>query len=781
MAGLYTQGWLEKKSGGKEGQNKLKFSEKWTRRWFVLVGSELRYFKSDEDYNKGKAALGAVECSGASLKLKEVQGNSFRFTLLSAERELKLRGPSSAYHTWNDALSKFVTKDDGNGSGAGSAGSQVRSRAFTEGEAPGLAAGSGSFDGPTTESGWLEKKSGGKEGAGVSSSFVRGKLLEKWTKRWFVLAGSELRYYRSDEEYEKGKLPLGLVECSGAELSLKHVKGQTFRFNVLSASRELKLRAQSPDEYQKWTRALTPLCGSTRQDTEESSRGDDDDDELLGQLSDGGGEEQPAASKREEQAGGSGGGGSAGGAASGPDGAGNPFAAMWGGVTSAAAAVNPFGESDEKGKEATSSNPFGESVGEAVGEAMGGLIKRLSMSSMQEEEDDKEELREKQKLEEQEQEDKDKDSEEDDDDWKAVEEAEGSEEEGARPPQVRTTDPWSSAPSADAHSPAGSEGSPTLPPEDELARRRSLDLSFPEGDDLTPEDSPRRDGSPAAAHKAGQKPEQERARAGSFLSRILSPRTSKTPPAAVTADEGSGGGGGGNLRTSSANPFEEEEEAEEALGAGSDGGNPFGGSALPPVPTAGSRASSSNPFGDDGYSPSTPPAQLPAVSAPLGLLDPLGSSAPALPLPPSAAAATPADYGGGLPGMTAAGTGAGVGMGGPAVSDSTAAPFKMIIVGDSSVGKTCLLVRFVEGRYDGAAKPTISVDISSAALDLGSSTVALSLWDTAGQEKFAPLSAPYFRQADGVIIAFDVGARSSFERVASYWMDEVFFKADPDV
>jgi len=116
---------------------------------------------------------------------------------------------------------------------------------------------------------------------------------------------------------------------------------------------------------------------------------------------------------------------------------------------------------------------------------------------------------------------------------------------------------------------------------------------------------------------------------------------------------------------------------------------------------------------------------------------------------------------------------------GAVATDANTAPFKIIIVGDSSVGKTCLLVRFAEGRYDGTAKPTISVDISSAALDLGSSTVALSLWDTAGQEKFAPLSAPYFRQADGVIIAFDVGARSTFSRVGSYWTDEVFFKADP--
>jgi len=65
-------------------------------------------------------------------------------------------------------------------------------------------------------------------------------------------------------------------------------------------------------------------------------------------------------------------------------------------------------------------------------------------------------------------------------------------------------------------------------------------------------------------------------------------------------------------------------------------------------------------------------------------------------------------------------------------------------------------------------------------LDLGSSTVGLALWDTAGQERFAALSGPYFRQADGVIVVFDVGMRSSFNRVNTYWMDELNFKAGPD-
>lgn len=61
----------------------------------------------------------------------------------------------------------------------------------------------------------------------------------------------------------------------------------------------------------------------------------------------------------------------------------------------------------------------------------------------------------------------------------------------------------------------------------------------------------------------------------------------------------------------------------------------------------------------------------------------------------------------------------------------------------------------------------IAVDVMSTKIELGTSTVALALWDTAGQERFAPLSAPYYRQADGVVVVFDVGSRRSFERVGS--------------
>ena len=74
----------------------------------------------------------------------------------------------------------------------------------------------------------------------------------------------------------------------------------------------------------------------------------------------------------------------------------------------------------------------------------------------------------------------------------------------------------------------------------------------------------------------------------------------------------------------------------------------------------------------------------------------------------------------------------------------------------------------------------VAVDILQSAIELGSSSVSLALWDTAGQERFAALSAPYYRQADGVVLVFDLGSRASFERLATYWKGEVDAKASAD-
>ncbi|KOO25438.1 rab protein [Chrysochromulina tobinii] len=119
------------------------------------------------------------------------------------------------------------------------------------------------------------------------------------------------------------------------------------------------------------------------------------------------------------------------------------------------------------------------------------------------------------------------------------------------------------------------------------------------------------------------------------------------------------------------------------------------------------------------------------------------------------------------------------------LSPNTALPsgaplLRLIVVGDSGIGKSALLERFVHARFGAkGALATLSVDLSTANVSLGAQAVSVQLFDTAGQERFAPLIGPYYRHADGVLVAYDVGHRTSFERAISYWASEIAKNATP--
>ena len=99
---------------------------------------------------------------------------------------------------------------------------------------------------------------------------------------------------------------------------------------------------------------------------------------------------------------------------------------------------------------------------------------------------------------------------------------------------------------------------------------------------------------------------------------------------------------------------------------------------------------------------------------------------------------------------------------------------RLILIGDSNSGKTALIRRFSQDTFDsGGGSSTVSVEVSTSAIDVGGERVGLQCFDTAGQERFAPLTAPFYRQADGVMLVYDVGNRRSFERAIGYWASEV--------
>uniref|UniRef100_A0A914KUQ9 Uncharacterized protein n=2 Tax=Meloidogyne TaxID=189290 RepID=A0A914KUQ9_MELIC len=98
--------------------------------------------------------------------------------------------------------------------------------------------------------------------------------------------------------------------------------------------------------------------------------------------------------------------------------------------------------------------------------------------------------------------------------------------------------------------------------------------------------------------------------------------------------------------------------------------------------------------------------------------------------------------------------------------------FKIVLVGDSAVGKTCVLHRFCYNRFKPLFCATIGVDFTVKTMSIDDRLVALQLWDTAGQERFRSITKQYFRKADGVILMYDVTSETSFVNVRN-WIESV--------
>ncbi len=98
--------------------------------------------------------------------------------------------------------------------------------------------------------------------------------------------------------------------------------------------------------------------------------------------------------------------------------------------------------------------------------------------------------------------------------------------------------------------------------------------------------------------------------------------------------------------------------------------------------------------------------------------------------------------------------------------------FKIIFVGDASVGKTALAERITKNEFREHYNSTIGVDFSTVTLDICDHTIKTHIWDTAGQECFASIISTYYRGIAGAVIVFDVSSRSSF-RKCPFWLNQI--------
>ncbi|EAX88124.1 small GTP-binding protein, putative [Trichomonas vaginalis G3] len=97
---------------------------------------------------------------------------------------------------------------------------------------------------------------------------------------------------------------------------------------------------------------------------------------------------------------------------------------------------------------------------------------------------------------------------------------------------------------------------------------------------------------------------------------------------------------------------------------------------------------------------------------------------------------------------------------------------KMIFIGDSSVGKSCIINKYIKGQFSEEVEPTVGASFFSREMEIRGEHIVLNIWDTAGQEAYRYLVPMYYRNADIAIVVFDLTKFESFQSV-EHWVEDV--------
>ncbi|KAI9497473.1 GTP-binding protein [Zychaea mexicana] len=106
--------------------------------------------------------------------------------------------------------------------------------------------------------------------------------------------------------------------------------------------------------------------------------------------------------------------------------------------------------------------------------------------------------------------------------------------------------------------------------------------------------------------------------------------------------------------------------------------------------------------------------------------------------------------------------------------------FKIVIIGDSGTGKSCLLSRFTSDEFSLESKSTIGVEFATKSMDIGDHKIKAQIWDTSGQERYRAITGAYYRGAVGALLVYDITRQSSFENV-DHWLKELREHADNNI
>ena len=108
------------------------------------------------------------------------------------------------------------------------------------------------------------------------------------------------------------------------------------------------------------------------------------------------------------------------------------------------------------------------------------------------------------------------------------------------------------------------------------------------------------------------------------------------------------------------------------------------------------------------------------------------------------------------------------------------ATFKLNIIGDSSVGKTCIFLRFVDEKFSESYLSTIGVDFKQKSIDVDDNKVQLQIWDTAGCERFRTITQNFYRGSHGIVLVYDVTEEDSFKNIRK-WISQIEPYTEKDV
>ena len=106
--------------------------------------------------------------------------------------------------------------------------------------------------------------------------------------------------------------------------------------------------------------------------------------------------------------------------------------------------------------------------------------------------------------------------------------------------------------------------------------------------------------------------------------------------------------------------------------------------------------------------------------------------------------------------------------------------FKIVLIGDSGVGKTNLLGRYLKKEYKEETKATVGVEFGEKKYELNGLKIKAQIWDTAGQERYKAITSMYYKGAKGALIVFDLSSKNTFQNVEK-WYNEIKKTADPNI